>query len=123
LSDCVDPATAQVRAHLLLWGGLTVEADAVSEDPAWLLLRAYLLAAALVGHDLSAVARWVTNPTNPEPVSILGRYPDRVPADWLDTVLSVRALSDPVQGGVLSALSGALIMAVLPPPGPDTPTR
>jgi hypothetical protein len=122
LSDCVNPAAAQVRAHVLLWTGLTVEADAASEDPAWLLLRAYLLAAALVGDDLSAVGRWVTDPADPEPVRILHRYPDRVPAGWLDSVLAVRALPDSDLGGVLSALSGALILAILPSPGQDGPT-
>jgi hypothetical protein len=122
LSDCINPSVAQARAHLLLWAGLIVEADAVSEDPAWRLLRAYLLAAALIGDDLSAVGRWVTNPTDPEPVSILRRYPDQAPAGWLDDVLEVRTLPVSALGGVLSALSGALLSAVLLLPGQDEPT-
>jgi hypothetical protein len=121
LSECLDWVTAETNAHLMLWTGLSQPVDAEFEDPAWLLLRGYLLAAALIDGDLSTVGRWVANPTDTQPVRILRRHPDRVPAGWVDTVLEVLDRPEPDRSFMFSTLAGALILAALPPPGQNDP--
>jgi type IV secretory pathway TraG/TraD family ATPase VirD4 len=52
------------------------------EGHSFTVLSSYLMAAALQGGDLMTVRRWVTSPTEREPLEILQAHHDRVPAGW-----------------------------------------
>ena len=100
VAGCTDEATADRRAGGLVRGA--GGADGVARATFWAgkaaeTLRYYLMAAALAGHDMTAVMHWANNPDDdPTPQSILDNHPD-TPAGWdsglravLDTVKETR---------------------------------
>lgn len=91
VSGCKDQAVADKRAWALVRGG--GGAAGIDQSEFWAgkaqeILRAYLLAAALVGYDMGAVHYWATNPDDRTPVGILQSHPSHVPAGWIGTLES-----------------------------------
>lgn len=74
---CHDPDVARRRAHTMVEAASVELAhvggnDKVFRDRAKTVLQAYLLAAALRGHDVGALVRWaVSKPPDQEPVKLL----------------------------------------------------
>jgi len=84
ISGCVDPITAERRAKAFTAGTIRSAATGGSGDAAARfyaaeaakVLQCYLHAAALVGHRLDQVLRWVANPHGTaEPADILREHP------------------------------------------------
>ncbi len=84
IAGCKDPDVARRRAHTLVEAASVELAgvggnDKVFRDRAKTVLQAYLLAAAIHGHDVDALVRWaVSKPPDQEPVKLLqeGGHPE-----------------------------------------------
>ena len=87
IAGCVDPITAERRAKAFAAGTIHVSTRGDTGDAARFyaaeaskVLQCYLHAAALVGHDLDRVLRWVANPHGTaEPADILREHPHSTP--------------------------------------------
>ncbi|MER6138308.1 type IV secretory system conjugative DNA transfer family protein [Streptomyces sp. NPDC001815] len=85
VEGCEDPSAAIRRAGYLLSAsasGEDMENASFWEGHSFTVLSSYLMAAALKGGDLMTVRRWVTSPTEREPLDILQAHADTVPAGW-----------------------------------------
>lgn len=85
VEGCEDPSAAIRRAGYILAAsasGEDMENASFWEGHSFTVLSSYLLAAALKGGNLMTVRRWVTSPTEREPLEILQANADRVPAGW-----------------------------------------
>ncbi|MFI1291649.1 type IV secretory system conjugative DNA transfer family protein [Streptomyces sp. NPDC020792] len=85
VEGCEDASTAIRRAGYILAAsasGEDMENASFWEGHSFTVLSSYLMAAALKGGDLMTVRRWVTSPTEREPLEILQAHYDRVPAGW-----------------------------------------
>ncbi|MFC7844400.1 type IV secretory system conjugative DNA transfer family protein [Streptomyces sp. NPDC057382] len=85
VAGCEDPATAIRRAGYILaasTSGDDMENASFWEGHSFTVLSSYLMAAALADGDLMTVRRWVTAPTEREPLEILQAHYERVPAGW-----------------------------------------
>ncbi|WP_393101428.1 type IV secretory system conjugative DNA transfer family protein [Streptomyces sp. LN325] len=85
VEGCEDPSAAIRRAGYILAAsasGEDMENASFWEGHSFTVLSSYLMAAALKGGDLTTVRRWVTSPTEREPLEILQANADRVPAGW-----------------------------------------
>ncbi|MGH3825863.1 MAG: type IV secretory system conjugative DNA transfer family protein [Pseudonocardiaceae bacterium] len=84
IAGCEDPDVARRRAHTMVEAASVQLAgvggnDKVFRDRAKTVLQAYLMAAAIHGHDVAALVRWaVSKPPDQEPVKLLqeGGYPE-----------------------------------------------
>ncbi|MFI9332960.1 type IV secretory system conjugative DNA transfer family protein [Kitasatospora sp. NPDC052868] len=85
VTGCDDPNVAVRRAGYLLSASATgsdMENGSFWVSNSFKVLRTYMMAAALDGLTLLDVRRWVSNPTDPQPLQILRAKADRVPAGW-----------------------------------------
>jgi type IV secretory pathway TraG/TraD family ATPase VirD4 len=85
VQGCDSPAVAIRRAGYILAAsasGDDMENASFWEGHSFTVLSSYLMAAALKGGDLMTVRRWVTSPTEREPLEILQAHHERVPAGW-----------------------------------------
>lgn len=85
VEGCEEPSAAIRRAGYILAAsasGEDMENASFWEGHSFTVLSSYLMAAALKGSDLMTVRRWVTSPTEREPLEILQAHHDRVPAGW-----------------------------------------
>jgi type IV secretory pathway TraG/TraD family ATPase VirD4 len=84
IAGCEDSDVARCRAHTMVEAASVELAgvggnDKVFRDRAKTVLQAYLMAAAIHGHDVGALVRWsVSKPPDQEPVKLLqeGGYPE-----------------------------------------------
>src|SRR4051794_33024212 len=91
ISGCTDQGVADRRAWALVRG--SGGAAGIDRADFWAgkaqeILRCYLLAAALVGTDMTRVMHWANDPDNPEPAAILDAHRHLVPSGWLPTLLT-----------------------------------
>ena len=85
VEGCEDASAAIRRAGYILAAsasGEDMENASFWEGHSFTVLSSYLMAAALKGGDLMTVRRWVTSPTEREPLEILQAHHERVPAGW-----------------------------------------
>ncbi|MFJ7049881.1 type IV secretory system conjugative DNA transfer family protein [Streptomyces sp. NPDC101112] len=85
VEGCEEASAAIRRAGYILSAsasGEDMENASFWEGHSFTVLSSYLMAAALKGGDLMTVRRWVTSPTEREPLEILQAHSDRVPAGW-----------------------------------------
>lgn len=89
VAGCEDQGEAQLRAEALVHGGVANTTDAeLWGGKAAEFLRVFLMAAALAGRTMEDVARWSSDPADPEWMTIMEHYADQVPAGWVDTLRS-----------------------------------
>lgn len=85
VDGCHEPAVAQERASAMVTATQTGESlrdgQFFAEQGA-VVLRAYLLAAALGGRGMDAVAAWVNDPDDQTALRELAAHRDRVPPGW-----------------------------------------
>lgn len=85
VDGCHEPSIAQERASAMVSATQTGESlrdgQFFAEQGA-VVLRAYLLAAALGGYGMDAVAGWVNDPDDQTALKELARHRDRVPPGW-----------------------------------------
>lgn len=97
LTGCHDPATAAIRAEYLVSGAQTgVHSDSNAEffvAQAAKVLRVFLFLAAISGHTMVDVARWVNNPADPTAANLIETYRDRVPEAWPGEMRMVYGMS------------------------------
>lgn len=89
VAGCTAHATADARAWALVRGGGAASGTERAEfwaQKAQKIIRCYLMAAALTGHDMGAVMRWANHPDDPAPVHVLTSHRGRVPTGWVETL-------------------------------------
>jgi type IV secretory pathway TraG/TraD family ATPase VirD4 len=134
IAGCEDSDVARRRAHTMVEAASVELAgvggnDKVFRDRAKTVLQAYLMAAAIHGHDVGALVRWaVSKPPDQEPVKLLhdGGYPELarnlraeigMVAETSDAVwMSVRRVIEPLMDPRLRQLC-------TPRPGEDFDAR
>ncbi|MBV9140317.1 MAG: type IV secretory system conjugative DNA transfer family protein [Pseudonocardiales bacterium] len=134
IAGCADSDVARRRAHTMVEAASVELAhvggnDKVFRDRAKTVLQAYLLAAAIHGHDVGALVRWaVSKPPDQEPITLLhhGGYPELarnlraeigMVAETSDAVwMSVRRVIEPLMDPRLRQLC-------TPRPGEDFDAR
>jgi type IV secretory pathway TraG/TraD family ATPase VirD4 len=85
---CDHYKVAKDRAASMCRGTRTMRDEAHDSDfefferEATKILRCFLMAAAISGQDMTAVAKWVGSPASQEPLQILREHGDRVPDGW-----------------------------------------
>lgn len=89
ISGCADQGIADRRAWALVRG--SGGAGGIDRADFWAgkaqeILRCYLLAAALIGTDMTRVMHWANDPDDTEPVAILDAHRHVTPQGWLPTL-------------------------------------
>jgi type IV secretory pathway TraG/TraD family ATPase VirD4 len=97
LVGCHDPATAAIRAEYLVSGAQTGNHNDSNAEffvaQAAKVLRVFLFLAAVSGHTMVDVARWVNNPTDETPAKLMDSYRARVPEAWPGEMRMVYGMS------------------------------
>lgn len=97
LVGCHDPATAAVRAEYLVSGAQTGNHNDSNAEffvaQAAKVLRVFLFLAAISGHTMVDVARWVNNPTDDTPAKLMETHRARVPESWPGEMRMVYGMS------------------------------
>ena len=111
VAGCTDESTADRRAWGLVRGA--GGAAGINRPDFWArkaaeTLRYYLMAAALGGHDMTAVMHWANNPDDdPTPASILDGHPD-TPAGWNSGLRAILATVKETRDGYFSTAQSAV---------------
>lgn len=78
------------------------------------ILRCYLFAADLIGQGSMTVQRWVHDPDDPQPVSILSAAGDKVPAGWLSLLTQRLATNRRQRDGYFATVSSCMEYLAVP---------
>lgn len=86
LVGCHHPDNARIRAEYMVAGAQTgTHTDPNAEffvAQAAKVLRVFLFLAAISGHTMIDVARWVNNPADDTPATLIDQFRDQVPEAW-----------------------------------------
>ena len=78
------------------------------------ILRCYLFAADLIGEGSMTVQRWVHDPDDPQPLTILRQAGDRVPPGWLSLLQQRLATNRRQRDGYFATVSSCLEYLAIP---------
>lgn len=111
VAGCDAHATADARAWALVRGGGAAAGTQAAEfwaQKAQEIIRAYLMAAALTGHDMGAVMRWANTPDDPAPLHVLTSHPGAVPTGWVETLTTHLTAAPNTRTGYFATVSSCV---------------
>ncbi len=113
VNGCQDPLVALNRASAFVSSagvGEGVQNASYWTGVSIAILRCYLLAAALAGKTITDVARWSTQPLNPEPIEILRRMEalGKAPQGWAGELEGSAASSEESRGSMWAGVRRSL---------------
>ncbi|WP_431684156.1 type IV secretory system conjugative DNA transfer family protein [Kitasatospora sp. KL5] len=117
VEGCTDPNVAVRRAGYILAGtatGTDMENGTFWTSNSFRVLRTYLMAAALGGMTLLDVRRWVSRPSDPQPLQILQANAARVPAGWADDLQQAVSAPDRTRDSIYLTLGMSFEFLSLP---------
>ncbi len=110
VAGCDTHATADARAWALVRGGGAAGTQAAEfwAQKAQEIIRCYLMAAAITGHDMGAVMRWANHPDDPAPVHVLTSHRGAVPTGWVETLTTHLSAAPNTRTGYFATVSSCV---------------
>jgi type IV secretory pathway TraG/TraD family ATPase VirD4 len=111
VSGCENQQVAESRAWALVRGGGGAEGTERADfwaRKAQEIIRCYLMAAAIQGWDMGAVAHWANNPDDLTPVNILEAHPQHAPAGWVGTLMTAIQASHNTRTGYYATVTSCV---------------